>query len=819
MGLANAPLLWLFAAAWLGCWLGSLPALGVLASTSGWAAPGAVLAGALAAASRRLTHCRVHLVAAILALVCASMVSARLAHHRALEAHITRGERGVFEGYLVDVEGSSAKGLSLRLRPLSAPPGADIELLASPAEVARALAAHPAGDGGRVAWPVRLYPYRRPGNPWEFDRWMWAARRGLVARAYFDDPIADPIWAESGPPACLPFPELVDLLPAIRKVAWAWRCRLHEALGEEPAAVAQAMLLGQKDLLDPGLREAFSRSGTAHLLAVSGVHVGFVAMAALAMIGRFSRASRGAWARGLAIGIGGLAIGSYVLLVGGPPSALRAGIMAVAAFAARMLGRRSDAFQTLGAAGVALLLVEPLDAFDLGFQLSFASTFGILAVVRVAKRPYARLSGVMRSVLWSLSLSTGAQAFTLPTSLGVFSMLPWLSPLVNVAAIPLGAAAILCAGAGLVAGELVPRAGALLIKAGGIAIELLVALARRVPAWGTVEAAAPHFWFTAGWYASALGLLETAAGRIRPSCARSVVYGRWAVVAGAALIACSTLPAVYHSVRGDVRIVIFDVGQGDSILIRGPWGRSVLVDGGPVGAGGYDAGQYRVVPALKRLGVRTIDAIINTHPDSDHAGGLAAVLRERRVRRVFASWAESRTAVYRRFVEAAGAHGIELERFNAGDVLALGWSARIAVLASGSLREWPGARPSVNDRSIVLAVENGRARFLLLGDTEDMGAARLMDAFDLASDGLLIPHHGSPGDFWDAFLERIDPGLAAISVGPNNYGHPSGELLKLLRERGVRTFRTDLCGAITVDLTRRGTSMRAHRASECRSGV
>ncbi len=815
MALTKAPLAWLFAAAWAGCWAGNLPLARAYGQSLSWVSVAIALAGVAATAAPRFARRRMIILLAVVAVACAASVAARLAQYEALESHVIRGDRGVLTGRLIEVVPSSAKGLSIRLRPDHSPAASDVELLASASEVERALAIDAIGPGGRIEWPVRIYPYPSPGNPWEYDRRMWAAQRGLIARAYFADPVADPFGASADPPKCLSIDALFDHMNGISRLAWRWRCALHRALPLGSASVAQAMVLGQKDLIDPEVREAFSRSGIAHLLAVSGVHVGFVAMAALALVRPLVRTSRAPILRAFGIGLGVAAIGAYVLLVGGPASALRAGVMSSAAFTARTLGKRSNSFQTLGAAGFALLLIEPLYGFDLGFQLSFGATAGILGAVRAFRGAGDRLPKVLRAVVWSGILSLAASIFTIPPSIGTFSTIPWLSPLVNIAAIPVGAASILVIACGLVLGEVNQALGSLVVKLGGLGIHALILLAKAVPMWGAVESPAPTRLFTVGWYALAAGILQTTAATRQAASARSLAWGRWLAVSGALLLACSSVGGLVSNLKGEIKIFVIDVGQGDSMLVKAPWGRSILVDAGPARVDGYDAGAHRVVPTLKRLGVRTLDAVISTHPDADHVGGLAEVLLRRNVRSVFASWAESDTAVYRRFVDAAHAKGLEVSRFSTGDFFRIGPGAQIVVLASGALSELGRGRPSTNDRSIALSVEVGKSRFLLLGDMEDLGVARLMREFDLAADGLVIPHHGSPGPFWKDFLERINPEVAAISVGPNNFGHPSPALLDILERRGVQTARTDLCGAVTITLTNSGVSMSPHRTRDC----
>ena len=617
----------------------------------------------------------------------------------------------------------------------------------------------------------------------------------------------------------------------------------------DTSAIALAMLLGEKDLIDPDLQEAFSRSGLGHLLAVSGLHVGFVLMLVFPLVKRMT----GPPVRLVTGGPGvrewlgysvlcGVVVG-FVALTGGPASAARAGLMAMMSLGAKTLHRQVDTWQALGIAGGALLIYQPLFLLDLGFQMSFLAVAGILAMVslrpagRVGEARRLRLPAMKRAsrfVLNSLAVTLGAQIATAPIVAFAFSSLSWVSPAVNVVAVPMGGLAVALLALGVILAELWLPLGDLAIGAGHSVLASLIAIARAVPEWGAVEVAMPSPAATAGWYGLWFGGALYARAVRHPSSPRMIRAGRAMAGAGVLLLALSTGAPVMKGVLGVAEVWVFDVGQGDSVLVRSGWGRAVLIDGGGVpgaaATGGFDVGERRVVPTLRRLGVRRLRAVINTHPHEDHVHGLAAVIRSRRVDSVYASAASSSGAAYRAFLEAAQRRGLEVGRLAVGETLMLEPGLTLTVLAGGDLAEWSRAddlrrTPSLNDRSIALLLQHKGGRMLFLGDLEERGQLRLISQASRAEelslsdiDVLLLPHHGDRATAVSGILAVSDPRVAIVSVGPNRYGHPSVELLDELTTREVRVLRTDRHGAVNVQFWPWGIRVTGLRSAPSRGG-
>ena len=253
------------------------------------------------------------------------------------------------------------------------------------------------------------------------------------------------------------------------------------------------------------------------------------------------------------------------------------------------------------------------------------------------------------------------------------------------------------------------------------------------------------------------------------------------------------------------------MGQGDAILVEFPGGGTLLVDTGPI-TPSHDAGKKTVVPFLKRKGISAIDLLVITHPDADHCGGAASVIRSFPVGRVIENDAGGQTAVYNAYHAAAVARGSPLLRAWRGEKLVVAECARLYVL-------WPGRgrsaslksprRASSNNASIVFKLVYGRVSFLFTGDAErdsETGMIRSFGSF-LGSTVLKVAHHGSDSGTSPEFLDAVRPAVALVSVGLHNrFRHPSPALLGRLDAAGARVLRTDREGAVI--LTTDGRTVR-----------
>jgi competence protein ComEC len=256
---------------------------------------------------------------------------------------------------------------------------------------------------------------------------------------------------------------------------------------------------------------------------------------------------------------------------------------------------------------------------------------------------------------------------------------------------------------------------------------------------------------------------------------------------------CWASVAQYAAASRWLSVDVLDVGHGDSIVVRTPSGHTLLVD-----AGTAEAGRYRVLPVLRRAGIRTLDALIVTHLDDDHLGGMVPLLQELGPKRFLTNGAENDTMTFRRVQELAGRRGVSQTILQAGMEFGDGLGVDIQVLhpPAGFV---PGTDPGGNENSVVMMLHKGRVRVLLTGDLEEAGLPWLLARQDeLAATVLKVPHHGSAlGQLGARWFRAVRPEVAMISVGRAHH-LPAQHTLDTLEQLGARILLTRRDGAIRV---------------------
>jgi competence protein ComEC len=562
----------------------------------------------------------------------------------------------------------------------------------------------------------------------------------------------------------------------------ALRRRLERAYaaagaGESPGgALARALVLGDPSRLpEEGLR-GLRRTGLAHVTAVSGLHVALVAgavwLAAAQLPGGLARRAR------IALSLSAVAL--YVLAVGPAPSLLRASAMALLAGAALLAERPPAPANALGGAVLLLVLQDPAAVSRPAFQLTVAATAGLLGIApRLAER-WSRLPSKLAA---PLAASVGAQLATLPFALPRFCVLSPVSPLLNLVAVPWAALALACCLAWT----------ALAVAAPTLAAAARPALDRVAAPFSWPSLLPPEPWASLPVLLSPAGAallaLLLAAALLLPA-RRALLAGVVLALGVLAFPAFAPIPGTPG--RGaaggtDPELAALDVGQGDAILLRD--GRlAALVDGGGWNRG--DLGARVLLPALLAEGVRRLDAVVLTHPDRDHCEGLVDVAGWLPVAEVWMGpgWEEDECAARLLALPRA-----RVRLLAAGDQAALGrW--RLSVLHPER-----DERRGRNERSLVLLARTRGRRFLLTGDVERWGEARLVSccAERLRADVLKVAHHGSRTSSTESFLEAAAPRLGLVSAGVDNlYHHPAADVVARFEARGIRLLRTDRDGMI-----------------------
>jgi competence protein ComEC len=561
-------------------------------------------------------------------------------------------------------------------------------------------------------------------------------------------------------------------------------------------AVLAALLLADRAGIERDVRDGFARTGLAHLLAVSGLHVFLVGMVIYGLLKPFLHRFGWGWRTVEVVRaiLTLVLLGSYVAVVGGPASAVRALVMAAALIAGRAFERPANALNSLGAAAIVLLFARPAALHDVGFQLSFSAVGALILLMPVLERgvPTRLIRQPGAAYVTRLALASAAATLgTMPVLLAHFGLVPLAGLVLNIPAIPLTAATL--AGGLLTVlfhGWLTPlatAAGAATGMTAGILLEIGVQGERWLG------------WTAVGRHVTDLSILAALGLSVVLVALWERPRHRWrtACIASGCLAIATWGPLASGDARPVLDVVFLDVGQGDAVLMTLPGGRTLLVDAGPWDPYG-DAGTRVLLPHLERFGIRRLDAVVVSHPHSDHLGGVPTLLENMPVSRLFynGDHYESEQFVAKR--SAASRAAVPMIPLAAGDTLSLDPSMRIHVLHPG-----PEPDAHANDASVVLRVTFGDISFLLTGDVEAAAEAALVARYGdhLCSDVVKVPHHGSSTSSTTPFVRAASGcGRTAYAVVPvarrNRYNLPREEALARWRTHGAQVLLTGQDGAV-----------------------
>ena len=637
--------------------------------------------------------------------------------------------------------------------------------------------------------------------------------------------------------------------------------REHLSVGPDVRVneVLQGVVTGDTTGIDEAWLEAFRRSGTAHMLSVSGLHVASLAMIMIALA-RLMRTPR--W-----VGFVLAAAAALLMIpfVGPSPPIIRAAVMIVIVLLGRWLGRGRDQWQVLALAAVVILTINPYGLFDVGFQLSFAALAGLMALSPRLQRVFGRLPAVISG---NLSVSLAAAFGTAPVALAQFGRTSLVSPLANLLVVPT-LPVVTCLGmASVFAGLLWDGLSVALDTLASVPMMWTVMISRaaaRVPVLtggdvGRAIAASVGGAVLLPIALACVGRGVRAPARVLPRfCRRGLAWVRrrrpkraWAawVVAAAVVgvgLACGSAAYTLGSLGAhraqeglgarswpeDVEVRVLDVGQGNAVLVRTPQRHALLFDGGPEGC---DLGGQ-----LRSLGVRRLDAVVISHPHADHFAGLHEALDSVEIGTLVdhvlvpateargppasgsggeGAGASDEARSYLEFREALRAKGVEYALSGAGGSIEIDgvvvWffspPRPLEMSAVGDPWERRGGPPTgdeLNAASLVAVVEAEGASVLLPGDAE----ADTLVRYELPpSDVLVVGHHGSKGAVSSTLLDRLGVLAGIVSVGHNNsFGHPDKGTIGLLDEMMDQVLRTDTAGWVSCRLKQGSISIATER--------
>lgn len=620
-------------------------------------------------------------------------------------------------------------------------------------------------------------PARR--NPHDFDVAGWLGSMGIYVQASGND------TAE------------IILIHNPSRWHWSWlRSRLHSGIDEvfspEQAPLAKAIMLGYKAGLDASLRQDFSRAGLAHLMAVSGMHVGFVLLPLWLLIPLFWRFSYGRVA-GLLIIV--LVLLMYAGITGFSASVQRASVFAFFIAFARLYKHRRDAINLTGLAAFIMLLIDPQALFQIGFQMSFAAVLTIFTMLPVLERMFApqqRNRWYARLIQLTM-LSVCIQAALFPVLIHRFNEFSLIGPLMNTLAAPLTQVMFLSGFLAVFASMVYEAAGIFL----GIPADLIAQLLRLLTQQSAslpgafIEARLDSLWIYPLWIA----VFGFAATLLNPA-----LRAKWLIIILVMALGWQTSHLLQSLNPPALKLTFFDVGQGDAVLIQTPKGKNYLYDTGiwsPYG----NSGERVLLPHLQAEGISRLDAIFLSHPHADHIGGLLTLIEEPSISigQIYDSGFEVHSAIFAGYRVAAREHEIPVTVPEAGDVIWLD-----EVTPAFILGPLPGLSTSnANEHSLVVQIHHGRQSILFTGDAEKQAERLLAAKYDslLASEIYKAGHHGSRSSSLEEFVQHIKPEKVVVSNGlQNRYGHPHPEASSRLKAHTDQLRYTALEGAVQIEV-------------------
>jgi competence protein ComEC len=596
-----------------------------------------------------------------------------------------------------------------------------------------------------------------------------------------------------------------------------WRTHLGRYMDRwygEQGGFMKSLVIGIREDLDPEQFRQFSELGLTHILAISGLHVAVV-LGGLASALRLARITRES---NLLICM--LAVPPYVVLTGASPSAIRAGLMALLALFALRVRIAKDALHLAAMAAIAMLIIQPYYLFDVGFQLSFLVTTGLI----IGVPRFSRLLPLKPKWLAdTIAVTTVAQWVSFPITVyyfNQFSLLSWtanllLVPVLSLIVLPLGMVS-------LIAGLIWEPLGGWIGWPASYVNQLSFHLVESVSSWrwGKIVWASPSWWWIAAYY----GLLS--------ALYLSIIHwktqgrARWIGAVGAAWMVL--LFHGYHPDWMDKQgaIQFIDVGQGDAILIRTPEKRTILIDGGGTVSfrkpdeevwrdrrDPFEVGRKLLVPLLKKRGIHHIDWLVVSHYDMDHIGGLQAVIEDIPVRAVLSNDTVGESPAAKALASQWLDRNIPVYSASRGQSMVIDKYTSMEVLHPAAPSHELTPTKEQNGHSIVILLTMYEKQFLFTGDIgmkEEHGIAfdRFSSTTNSAIDVLKIAHHGSKHSTSEEWLAAWSPRMAVVSAGARNvYGHPHPFVVDRISQQGAQLLRTDQDGEIDMRVNEEGISV------------
>jgi competence protein ComEC len=670
--------------------------------------------------------------------------------------------------------------------------------------------------GEHITFNSKIRAIRNFSNPGGYDYKFRMRLKGITGSVYANSRFI----VQSGPVNSDFFARVMQIVQRIRdrfsshvaKAVQSTDERQPDFFTNQARAVLTALVTGQKEMIHVITRDNFSKAGLSHILAVSGLHMSLVGLGFFSVFIFILNRQPTFVITGLAKKTSGLLtllpLTAYAFFAGFSPSTQRALIMAAVFLTSFLIEKEKDPLNTLYFAASLILLIDPGALFSISFQLSFVCVFfiisGFIFLRQIWGMPKNKwIKRVLVMILTTVFAGIGAA----PVTAFYFNMFPMVQVGTNFVMIPvLGFFCLPLGLAGLVSMDLWPGLAHLLLT---LDIHILSYCLQGVYwiaglDWTWTRVVTPRPIEISLYYALILCL-----GFAIMKKNKGAVYLIFLLIVAGIISAGQGILKRFNP--GKLVVHTLDVGQGNAAVIITPDGKTLLIDaGGFGGRSTFDTGRYLVGPFLWQSWIKTLDTVILTHPDSDHMNGLPFIFENFKVRQWIKNHDISSSGVFRRLMQIAGKKGVSINIPGPDPCRILWDQVKISILGRDGMN--PGAHN--NNNSLVTRIDFLSFSILFPGDIEEKREIELVNKkdFNLKSDVLMAPHHGSCSSSSELFLDKVGPSEVIISCGyRNRHKFPCRTVLQRYRRNRIAVFRTDLMGAVTLQSDGVSYAIWAHR--------
>ncbi|MCX6149798.1 MAG: DNA internalization-related competence protein ComEC/Rec2 [Ignavibacteriales bacterium] len=632
--------------------------------------------------------------------------------------------------------------------------------------------------GNYVAIKGTITKGREQRNPGEFDYQYYLEQKGISG--LFTSYSTNDFKITNFTNKIIP-----NLILDARKAIDKSITELHDA---QTSALLKGLLVGDRTEINDETKTDFINTGVVHVLAVSGLHVAYILVIFLFVFGRLNLYLR------TTLTIIGIFL--FIYVTGATASVVRSAIMGIVILTAFLSNRSTNIYNSISLSALIILIINPIDLFDPGLQLSFAAVIAIVALTPFFKKRINEINlknNYLKKLLLFCTVSLAAQIGTLPFTLIYFRKLSLISLVANIIIVPLTGAMISIGILTLVLGIVWLKAAIVYASVNNLATAFLYWIAHQLSSFKFSFLAIRQFSvLDALIFYFLIFIIFYNYEKFVIAKTKFILI----ILTFANILILSSLDNKEYLPKNKLSITAIDVGQGDAFLLKFPNGKTALIDAGEA-TQYFDNGERIILPLLQYLGVDKIDYGFISHVDSDHYAGFVSLVHNGVIQEIYKPPLDTSYKKDIRLEKFLAENQVLVHHYNK-NILKIG-DARIYFLYNPNDNEF--SKFKMNDRSGIIKIVYGNNSFLFVGDAEKKAESKLINNFAgfLQSDLLKLGHHGSSTGSSTKFLDVVNPKYALISAGQyNKFKHPSPITLQRVQERNINILRTDKLGCIML---------------------